>query len=112
MSTHTESSSEETGELSPQQQPFSSVAVGVPQINLAALPPASPLEVQPATPGHSSSSADKFEQGGEDLTTTVVMTPSATVRRQEESDVGEVSIEKIEQKHDELRAMFRTFMDK
>ena len=84
MITHTESSSETVGEFSLQQS-FCSVAVGVPPANLTALPPASPLVVQPVTPGHLSSLADESEQGVLELATAVVMTPSDTTRRQRRS---------------------------
>ena len=36
--------------------------------------------VQPATPGHSPSSVDKSDQGGEELVTVDVMTPSTSGR--------------------------------
>ena len=77
--------------FSPQQQPFSSVGVDVPPLNLAALPQASPLAFKPATPGHSSSSADTSEQGGVEPASAAVMTPNATARQQQASNAGEVS---------------------
>ena len=92
VSTLTESNSAAADELPPQQQPPSSGTVGVPPITLTALPPASPLSVQPVPPRRSSSFADKSEQGGEELAEAVVMTPSATTRRQETSDEGDMSI--------------------
>ena len=61
VSTHTESNSAAASEFPPQQQPSSPAAVDVPPLRLAKLPPASPLAVQPATPGRSSSSADQSE---------------------------------------------------
>ena len=76
VNTHTESSSTVTGGFSPQQQPFSSVKVGVPPLSLAALSPVSPRAVQPATSGRSSSFADQSQQKGEEIVTATVMIPS------------------------------------
>ena len=69
----------------------SSVGVDVSPLNLAALPQASPLAFKPATPGHSSSSADTSEQGGVEPASAAVMTPNATARQQQASNAGEVS---------------------
>ncbi len=49
VNTHTESSSTTVGEFSPEQYPFSSVAVVVPPLRLTASSPASPHTIQPAT---------------------------------------------------------------
>ena len=49
VNTHTESSSTTVGEFSPQQYPFSSVAVVVPPLRLSASSPASPHVIQPVT---------------------------------------------------------------
>ena len=49
VNTHTESSSTTVGEFSPQQYPFSSVAVVVPPLRLSASSPVSPHVIQPVT---------------------------------------------------------------
>ena len=86
---HADTSLAAVGNFSQHQQPFSSVDVGVPPLNLAALPQASPLAFKPATPGHSPSSARTSEQGGEELASAAVLTPT---REQETSDTGEVLV--------------------
>jgi hypothetical protein len=91
VGTHTESSSAVTDEFSSHQQPFSSVVIVVPPLGLESFPPVSPLVVQPATSGRSSSSGDKSEQGVEEVAVAALMTPSAAAGRQVVSDTGDVS---------------------
>ena len=117
--THTESDSAAAGEFPPQQKPSSSRTVGVPPLSLTVLLPASPRAVHPVTSWSSSSSADQSQQGGEELVSAAVMTPSAVARRQVGTDTDDVStfatpddtlptnVDKLATELVELRAEFR-----